>query len=138
MNKMLFLGFLAHLWGDYIFQNHWMAVRKKTKLLAAFLHALFYSMPFIVFVYLGHITPLGLLIIGGTHMLIDYFGIQKVLTFLGIGVVNGFVPRLFSKLDLPTDPELNPPPPFLSVWLAIIVDNIFHITINSVVLLLGL
>ena len=39
--------FLAHLIGDFLLQTEWMAVNKKDKLSAVFIHVLSYLIPFI-------------------------------------------------------------------------------------------
>jgi hypothetical protein len=43
---------LAHLWGDYIFQSDWMAENKTKQWWPAFVHALFYSLCFLPFLWI--------------------------------------------------------------------------------------
>lgn len=92
---------LCHLWGDYIIQTSWMALNKEKNTLAAFIHALTYTLCFL-FITTNTYT---LLTIGVTHFIIDRFALVKRLR-----KYNG--------------------PDFLSVWLSIIADNTIHLTIN--------
>lgn len=39
--------FLAHLSGDFLIQNEWMASRKKTNSFVAFVHVLAYLIPYV-------------------------------------------------------------------------------------------
>jgi hypothetical protein len=124
---------LAHLVGDYVLQNHWMAVNKTKFFLVAAIHAVFYTLPFLLLTT----NPLALLIICGTHTIIDHWRIAKYwVDFYGIGVF-GKLPAWFFK----TAPgpcilhvEYNEAPPYLGVWLLIIVDNTLHMCINHIVL----
>lgn len=40
---------LAHLTGDYLFQNNWMAKNKEKSSLACWIHCVFYMLPFLFF-----------------------------------------------------------------------------------------
>jgi len=114
---------LAHLIGDYVFQNQWMATRKTTQWLPALVHAVFYTLAFLIL--FG--PSWALLIIGGTHAVIDRYRLAKyVCRFWGIGE-NGWV---MEKLGV----KIDSPPPFLAVWLLIIVDNTSHLLINGLAL----
>lgn len=110
------LQLLFHLWGDYITQNHWMASKKVLFTAegwrACLIHCLLYSMPFIAIA-----DNYALLVIFGTHFIIDKFRLAKYLIQLKNWC---FTPTGF--------PEGTPP--FLSVWLLFITDNILHVTIN--------
>lgn len=114
---------LAHAVGDYVLQSDWMANGKSSKSLAALAHALTYVLPFLFITT----NPLTLLVIGGTHFLIDRYRLARYLIWLRNipwpGSVSwaecsqtGFVPGL---------------PVHLSAWLLIIVDNIIHVAING-------
>jgi len=67
---------IAHLFGDYIMQSHWMAINKRTNTLAAFIHATIYSVPFY---WLG--SGRSLLVIWSTHLLIDRFGLARYIVW---------------------------------------------------------
>jgi hypothetical protein len=110
---------LAHLVGDYVLQNHWMANRKTTSWLAAIIHAVFYGIPFLLLVS----TWWQWAIIVGTHAVIDHYRLAKYwVEFWGIGQPGWVGQKL--GLDVKTAPD------FLAVWLLIIVDNTMHLAIN--------
>src|SRR5208282_820087 len=64
---------LMHLWGDYILQSDWMALNKTKAWLPAAIHALLYSLAFLL------LRPsLGAwCAIFGTHFLIDRFRLAR-------------------------------------------------------------
>ena len=73
---------LAHLTGDYVLQNHWMALTKTSSIKAALVHALFYGIPFLALV--SH--PWQWIVIVGTHLVIDRFRLAKFwVDFWGVG-----------------------------------------------------
>lgn len=130
---------LCHAIGDYILQSDWMALGKTSRFWPAFIHALVYSLGFIVF---APSIP-AWLVIFGTHFLIDRYRLARyivyVKNFIGPISVSGF----FSGGDF----TVNPPwddcsatgypadrPAWLTVWLLIIADNILHVAINSAAL----
>lgn len=115
LSVSLIFGFLFHLIGDYIFQNDWMAVNKTKSFLPAFIHATIYSLPFLILVSWEY-----WLIIYVTHFLIDRYR----LAVYWIKLVNWN----FSSKNFGYDENK---PMWMSVWLMIIVDNVFHIIINS-------
>lgn len=111
----LLLGLLFHLIGDYITQNHWLATHKTSNSFVALLHASVYSLPFI---FITNIYAI--LIILTTHFFIDRFRLAQY----WIKLVNWN----WKSTNFGYAEEV---PKFLSIWLMIIVDNIFHISINS-------
>lgn len=114
---------IAHLFGDYILQNHTMAARKTSSSLWAAIHVAFYLIPFLFLTW----SPLALAMIAGTHFVIDRFRLARYwVEFWGVGC-NGWVTRNLIE-------PIEPAPPFLAVWLLIIVDNTFHLAINHVAL----
>lgn len=117
----LFLGIMFHFIGDYITQNHWMASNKTSKSLPALIHATAYSLPFLL------ICNFWLwVIVLSSHFLIDRFR----LAVYWIKLVNWN----FKSKNFGYDDNV---PAFLSVWLMIIVDNTFHILINSLCIYLS-
>jgi hypothetical protein len=99
---------IAHLFGDYVFQNQWMADNKTSNSGVAAIHAFIYSLMFLPLVN----SSWAYIVIALTHFFIDRFRLaQYWVNLYGIG----------------TGPNV---PPFLSIWLLIIVDNTFHLTIN--------
>ena len=129
---------LCHLIGDYCLQNHWMANRKTSSWIAALIHAAFYSLPFALLLSLtvpdvGRRFAAGAIIIG-THAVIDRFRLAKVwIDFWGVGVEGRVVPLVRRVLGVHGQP-VESAPPFLGVWLVIIVDNTAHLCINHAAL----
>lgn len=115
---------LAHLFGDYVLQSHVMAMRKTSSWKWASIHAMLYCLPFLVLTQ----SPLTLLIIGGTHAVIDRYRLAaKWCQWYGVGH-----PGLWHRGE-----GFEAPPPFLGVWLTIIVDNTAHLLINHLALSWG-
>lgn len=110
---------LCHLTGDYILQNNWMA-QNKTKpsyvgYVACAMHVLLYTILFLfVTTNVYH-----LLLIGLTHFAIDKWR----LAVYWIKLVNWNWKSTNNGFDDNT-------PAFMSVWLMIIIDNVFHLLIN--------
>lgn len=131
--SVLPLGILiAHLFGDYIFQNDWMAQNKTSNLGIAWLHGLTYTLIYIVmFAIIGMSFSLtrGLIvvfIIGGTHIVIDRWRLVKQIIWL----INGFsYPWAEAKANNGYSKNT---PVWMSTWLMIIVDNSVHLLINTV------
>ena len=112
---------IAHLLGDYVLQNQWMAAEKVKRWLPAIVHAIFYTIPFAAFFGL----PYALIPICLTHLVIDRYRLAGYwCRFWGIGQ-DGWLPK---KLGLVLTGDA---PPFLGVWLLILVDNTLHLIINA-------
>lgn len=110
---------LCHLWGDYIFQNSWMA-NKKTLFtfegwMACLIHCITYTLPFLLITT----DPLKIFIIFSTHFVIDKFRLAKYFCQFKNWQ---FTPTGFSQET----------PAFIATWLLFIVDNIIHVTINYI------
>lgn len=140
---------LAHLWGDYLLQSDWMASMKRQAWRPAIAHALLYS---IAFIWLT-VSPRAWLVIFGTHLLIDRFGVARYLVWAKNFLAPSRSWTMFEE-DAETLPgEMwegsQPPPPWrfckktgyppgrpdwLCVWLTIIADNTLHLTINYLAL----
>jgi hypothetical protein len=118
---------LAHLVGDYLFQNHWMAVEKVKRWWPALVHGITYTLPFIL---ITQSIP-ALLIICLTHVIIDRYRLAKHFVW----AKNQLAPHTFRPPHTDTGFDPNTPP-FLAVWLMIITDNILHILINISAILL--
>ena len=125
---------LCHLTGDYVLQSHVMATRKTTSSAWAIIHAAFYSIPFAVLLAATAsdwtAAVIALFVICGTHALIDRYALAaKWCRWYGVGHP-GVWDRGLRASDWST-PPFDPPPPFLGVWLQIIVDNTMHLAINA-------
>ncbi len=110
---------IAHLVGDYVLQNHWMATRKTIHSFVAWVHAIFYTLPFLILTR----SPRALLVIWGTHFVIDRFRLAKYwMQFWGVGQTGYICKRLGMANEQAPD--------WLAVWLLILVDNTMHLSIN--------
>lgn len=108
---------VAHLVGDYILQSHWMAKNKGHSSIAAAVHAICYTLPFLLITQ----SPIAIGIIAGTHFLIDRFSLARFVVW----AKNGARGRVTST-GYPDDVPI-----WLSVWLLIIADNTLHIICNG-------
>jgi uncharacterized protein DUF3307 len=131
---------VAHLVGDYVLQSDWMASKKRTNHVAAFVHAIVYSIPFAFFA--PSATALWLIVY--SHYLIDYYGLARYVVW----AKNCLAPRGWMKdasgwvIEGRTAPWSQcrstgyPPdrPVWLATWLLIIADNVLHILINGLAL----
>lgn len=117
----LITGFLLHLVGDYLLQNDWMAQNKTKEWFPCFVHCLLYSLPF------GLIFWQSPLIWGVflSHYAIDRYRLAQYWIRLTNWRWGG------DNFGYAEDK-----PKFLSVWLLIIVDNTFHLLINSLLIFL--
>lgn len=60
--------YIAHVVGDFLLQNEWMAMNKRKSFWACFVHVLVYLIPFLF----SSLTWWQLLLIGATHFLQDH------------------------------------------------------------------
>lgn len=71
------IQFIAHLFGDFVFQNDWMAKHKNQYTIVGWesciIHCLFYSVPFLFIT----LNPIVISLIILTHFLIDKFSLAK-------------------------------------------------------------
>ena len=117
---------LAHLIGDYILQNDWMANEKTKRWTPAVIHGVMYTVPF------AFITQawLALLVIGGTHIIIDRYRLAKGL----IWAINQTCPKdyRYTWAEAKDNAGYSASKPiWMSVWLMFIIDNTCHLVINS-------
>lgn len=98
-----FVGLLlGHLFGDYVFQNSWMALNKRASLLICWLHCLIYTLC----VYIGltlfnvKVTMLTTILIFLSHIVLDYTHIvDNWMKLYGITSFTTHVPRLHSNKE---------------------------------------
>ena len=115
LSESLFIGLLLHLCGDYLLQNHYLAQRKTQAHIPALIHAGIHGALFLLI-----LSPLLAFVVFFTHFLIDRYR----LAVYWIKLVNwNFQSRNFGFPDNV--------PNFLSIWLMFIIDNVFHLLINS-------
>lgn len=120
---------LAHLVGDYLLQSHWMANEKTKRWWPAILHGIMYTLPFLL---LTQSIP-ALLVIGGTHIIIDRFRLAKHVVFLK----NFLAPRSAwpTWADSKATGYPSETPAWMAVWLLILADNTIHLLINIAAIL---
>lgn len=118
---------VAHAIGDYVLQSDWMANEKTKRSTAAAVHALAYSLPFLLF----RPSLVAFVVIAGTHFLIDRFRLARFVVF----AKNMLQPRPWPAwADCNVTGYSSSRPPWLAVWLLIITDNVMHVIINGLAL----
>ena len=119
---------VAHAIGDYLLQSDWMANEKTRLSAAAAIHALTYTL---VFVLLTD-SLAALAVIAGTHFVIDRWRLARFVVF----AKNFFSPAaLWPRWSECSGTGYHKDrPPWLAVWLLIIADNVMHVCINAVAL----
>lgn len=115
---------LAHGLGDYVAQSHWMATEKTRRWLPAVLHAATYTACYL----LATRSVPALLMIGGTHAVIDRYRLARHLAW----AKNLIAPKSARRSWRDCQPTGYPPdvPAWLAVWLMIAADNVAHVAIN--------
>lgn len=107
---------IAHLFGDFVFQNDWMAKHKNLYTIegwgACIVHCLFYSLPFL-FVTLN---PISILLIISSHFVIDKFSLAK--HWNDIFKVGARLPDIF----------------WIKTYLIFMVDMAFHLACNFLII----
>ena len=112
--------------GDYWFQSDWMANEKTKQNTAAIAHAATYTLPFLL---VTHSLPaIGFILV--THFLIDRFRLAKYLCY----GKNFLAPADWwhQWKDCETTGYHADRPPWMTVPLMIIADNLMHIACNAV------
>lgn len=117
---------LAHCLGDYVLQTHYQAQTKTQRWGPALAHAASYTAAHAVLVTR---SPLSLLVIGGSHAVIDRYRLARHVCWLK----NQFAPEdyrppLFTATGYPEGT-----PDWLAVWLMIAADNTIHLLVNALV-----
>ena len=118
------LQLILHLIGDYITQTDYMASNKTKSLRIAFLHAIVYTIPFILVTQ----SPVALLVILISHAIIDRYRLARYVIF----AKNYLNDRTLKWKDCNKTGYPNSIPEWLTVWLMIIADNTLHLTINFI------
>jgi hypothetical protein len=117
---------LAHLVGDYILQSDYMAINKKDRIVPCLIHVLLYTVPFLFLTR----SPLALLVIMGTHFVIDHWKFPARLVWIKNWLLAPAKDR--KTWEACSFTGYSPDRPvWLTVWLLIAVDNILHLVING-------
>lgn len=115
---------VAHLVGDYLLQSHYMAVEKTKRWFPAILHGIVYTLPFLL---ITQSIP-ALLVIAGTHAIIDRYRLAKHVVWLK----NFIAPKGYNTSweDSKATGYPSSTPAWLATFLMIVADNTLHILIN--------
>lgn len=115
---------LAHLFGDYVLQNDWMAQRKTKSSIPAGVHAATYTLPFILLTQ----SPWALAVIGVTHFVIDRFSLAKYIVW-----GKNQLPRTefsYSREEMSGFGFNQNAPLWLQFPIYVVTDNAMHLAIN--------
>ncbi|MEV5752311.1 DUF3307 domain-containing protein [Actinoallomurus sp. NPDC052308] len=124
---------LAHLVGDYVLQSDWMATEKVKRWWPAVVHGVTYSLPFLLVTQ----SPWALLIIGGTHIVLDHYRLAKAVCWAR-NLIAPKKSRVSWKEAAANQGSPAGVPSGLATALLIVVDNTLHLCINlAAVMLLG-
>lgn len=121
---------LAHMLGDYVFQNHWEATTKTTANLPAATHAIKYTACFLPLTR----SVKALAVIGGTHYVLDRYRLAKQVSWAKNQIGVPASSRYSWAEGKANAGYPDNTPPWLSTWLMIITDNTIHMVINSLAL----
>src|SRR6266481_1987011 len=124
----IFLQVLCHLVGDYPLQSSWMANNKTKSWEVAAVHSFVYMIPFLLACEVLPLSLLAALVMFGTHVVIDRLRIAKYIAFAS----NFLSPRSEWKpwSECKGTGYHKDTPPFMAVWLMVIIDQILHLAIN--------
>lgn len=120
---------VAHAVGDYILQSDWMADNKTKQHFAAAVHAITYTLPFLLITQ----NPAALAFICGTHFVVDRWRLARFVVWLKNGplVIEDKPKWRFTWMPVTATGYAETKPPFLAIWLLIIADNIIHVVCNA-------
>ena len=132
--------FVAHAVGDYVLQSSWMATEKTRRSVACLAHVACYVLPFLFLTR----DPRALAFIAGTHFVIDRWRLARYVVwaknFLAppvhepVGMFEGgggFWRSGNYAWERCRDTGYGPDtPPWMAVWLMIIVDSALHLICN--------
>lgn len=117
---------LLHVIGDYVIQSEWMATEKTKRSLAALVHVITYTLPFLLLTR----SVAALAVIVGTHFVIDRWRLARFACWAKNWPWPGRRP--WAECRATGYPPATPV--WLSTWLMIIVDNTMHVAINGAAL----
>jgi Protein of unknown function (DUF3307) len=115
---------VAHVVGDYLLQSDWMATRKTEQWPAAVVHGALYAVPFVL---LGA-SVRALILIGGTHLLIDHWRLARYICWL-TNMLAPERPRRWAECR--ETGHWPGRPAWITHWLLTVTDNLLHVLINA-------
>jgi hypothetical protein len=116
---------LAHLAGDYLLQTHHQATAKTSAWGPALAHAATYTAAHLAVTR----SPWRLLVIGGTHAVIDRYRLAKHVVWAKNQLAPAAARPPHTATGYPDDV-----PPWMAVWLLIAADNTIHLLVNAAAL----
>lgn len=119
---------VAHAVGDYIIQSDWMATEKTKRSIAAAVHAITYTLPFLLLT-----TSVGaLVVVCASHFVIDRWRLARFVVW----IKNFGAPRSTWQpwAECSGTGYHKDRPPWMAVWLLIAADNVIHVLINGAAL----
>jgi hypothetical protein len=129
---------VCHGIGDYVLQSDWMAGEKTKRSVACAAHVVTYALPFLVL----RPSLAALAVIVGSHFVIDRWRLARFVCWIKNIVLcppswetargNGGRQSAWINCNVTGYPSERPP--WLSVWLLIIADNLMHVVINGAAL----
>lgn len=114
---------VAHAVGDYVLQSHWMATHKARSSVAAAIHAITYTLPFMLLT----LDPVALSVIAGSHFGLDRWRLARFVVWAKNGARGPVTATGYPESV----------PDWLAVWLLIAADNTMHVLCNGVAIWLG-
>lgn len=117
--------FLAHLIGDYILQNDWMAAGKKQKSWICVVHVFFYMFPFFI---VSHIV-----IRSSPLLTLSYWQFMAIAIQHFIQDRTGLVVWFMKKKG-----QANFAQPPMAPWSIIVTDNIIHMVWIAIIIKIGM
>jgi hypothetical protein len=126
---------VAHAVGDYLLQSDWMATEKTRRHVAAAVHALVYTLPFVLLTR----SPAALAFVAATHFAIDRWRLARYVCWaknvLRPGFGNETLATLAADWHRCAATGYAPDrPAWLTTWLLIIADNVLHACCNAAAL----
>lgn len=120
---------IAHGVGDYVLQSDWMAAEKTQRSLATLVHVALYTLCFVPLTQ----SPSALLAIGASHFVIDRWRLARHVGWLKnhLAPRSGWPPPWAECSATGYAPDK---PPWMAVWLMIIVDQVMHVACNAAAL----
>jgi hypothetical protein len=121
---------VAHAVGDYILQSDWMADNKTKSHVAAAIHAVTYTLPFLLITQ----SPAALALICGSHFVVDRWRLARFVVWLKNGPlwIEDKPQWKVTVAPVTATGYQDSKPPFLAIWLLIIADNIIHVICNAI------
>lgn len=115
---------IAHLFGDFILQSHWMACEKPRRTFPALVHATIYGLPFLFITW----SPPAIFVIVSTHFVIDRWRLARYVVWVKNFVSSSTYWHAWNDCQPTGYPSTEPI--WLTTWLYIAADNAFHLLIN--------